>query len=265
MGLKALYLFGEMVLELFLLAATALLAGTFIGAVGVGGVLLIPALIAFAGLDIHQASASALFTFIFTGVLGTYLFQRRGSIAWQMSLPVCVGVLVASYIGAEVNAITGDRFLTGLIGVLVIAAGIWALTARIATDSGSSSFAQQLTPIKTVVLTMVGLIAGFGSGLSGAGGPLFFVPLMLVLKFSPLLIIGIAQVIQIIGSSSGSAANILNHAVDFKIVAFILPFELIGIWIGVIIAHRVRVEHLKKVAAWLCILVGVYMTVNSLV
>jgi len=254
-----------MVLGLFLLAATALLAGTLIGAVGVGGVLLIPALIAFADLDIHQASASALFTFIFTGVLGTYLFQRRGSIAWQMSLPVCVGVLVASYIGAEVNAITGDRFLTGLIGVLVIAAGIWALTARIATDSGSSSFAQQLTPIKTVVLTMVGLIAGFGSGLSGAGGPLFFVPLMLVLKFSPLLIIGIAQVIQIIGSSSGSAANILNHAVDFKIVALILPFELIGIWIGVIIAHRVRVEHLKKVAAWLCILVGVYMTVNSLV
>jgi hypothetical protein len=71
--------------------------------------------------------------------------------------------------------------------------------------------------------------------------------------------------IQIIGSSSGSAANILNHAVDFKIVTFILPFELIGIWIGVIIAHRVRVERLKKVAAWLCILVGVYMTVNSLV
>ena len=254
-----------MVLELFLLAATALLAGTFIGAVGVGGVLLIPALIAFAGLDIHQASASALFTFIFTGALGTYLFQRRGSIAWKMSLPVCVGVLVASYIGAEANAITGDHFLTGLIGVLVIAAGIWALTARISTDSGSGSFAQQLTPIKTVILIMVGLIAGFGSGLSGAGGPLFFVPLMLVLKFSPLLIIGIAQVIQIIGSSSGSAANILNHAVDFKIVTFILPFELIGIWIGVIIAHRVRVERLKKVAAWLCILVGVYMTVNSLV
>ena len=77
-----------MVLGLFLLAATALLAGTFISAVGVGGVLLIPALIAFAGLDIHQASASAMITFIFTGALGTYLFQRRGSIAWRMSVPV---------------------------------------------------------------------------------------------------------------------------------------------------------------------------------
>ena len=182
-----------------------------------------------------------------------------------MSLPVCLGILVASYLGAEVNAITGDRLLIGLIGVLVIAAGAWALTVRIATDPGSGSFSQKLTPKKIVVLIMVGLIAGFGSGLSGAGGPLFFVPLMLVLKFSPLLIIGIAQVIQIIGSSSGSAANILNHAVEFKIVAFILPFELIGIWIGVIIAHRVRVERLKKVAAWLCILVGVYMTINSLV
>ncbi|WP_255696428.1 sulfite exporter TauE/SafE family protein [Polynucleobacter sp. IMCC 30228] len=250
---------------LFLLATTALLAGTFIGAVGVGGVLLIPALIAFAGLDIHQASASALITFIFTGALGTYLFQRRGSINWRMSVPVCLGTLIASYLGAEVNAITGDHLLIGIIGLLVIAAGVWALTAPISSDLAGNSASQVLTIKKTVVLILVGLIAGFGSGLSGAGGPLFFVPLMLVLKFSPLLIIGIAQVIQIIGSSSGSVANILNSAVDFKIVAFILPFELIGIWIGVIIAHRVRVDRLKKVAAWLCILVGIYMTVNSLV
>ena len=45
--------------------------GTLIGAVGVGGILLIPALTAFAGLPIHTAMATALFTFAFTGVAGT--------------------------------------------------------------------------------------------------------------------------------------------------------------------------------------------------
>lgn len=253
-----------MVLGLFLLAVTALLAGTFIGAVGVGGVLLIPALIVFAGLDIHQASASALITFIFTGALGTYLFQRRGSIAWRISIPVCLGAVIASYLGAQLNAKTTDQLLISIIGLLVIAAGAWALLTPISVATHSDSRAQDLTTKKTGLLILVGLLAGFGSGLSGAGGPLFSVPLMLAFKFSPLLTIGIAQVIQVIASASGSVANVMNNVVDFKIVAFILPFELIGIWIGVIIAHRVRVGRLKKVAAWLCILVGVYMTVNSL-
>ena len=253
-----------MELGLFLLAATALLAGTFIGAVGVGGVLLIPALIAFAGLDIHQASASALITFIFTGALGTYLFQRRGSIAWRLSLPVCLGALIASYLGAQLNATIADQLLIGIIGLLVIAAGIWALLARISSVAQGDALLKASVQ-KTILLLVVGLLAGFGSGLSGAGGPLFSVPLMLAFKFSPLLTIGIAQVIQVIAAVSGSIANIMNNAVDFKIVAFILPFELVGIWIGVAIAHRTRVERLKKAAAWLCILVGVYMTAKSLV
>jgi hypothetical protein len=39
--------------------------------------LLIPAFIFFAGMNTHEASATALFTFLFTGILGAYLFQRR--------------------------------------------------------------------------------------------------------------------------------------------------------------------------------------------
>ena len=62
------------------LAAIALAVGFFIGTVGVGGVLLIPALIWLAGVPVHQATATALLSFLFTGLLGTGLYQRRGSI-----------------------------------------------------------------------------------------------------------------------------------------------------------------------------------------
>jgi uncharacterized membrane protein YfcA len=58
-------------LDSILLAITALVAGTFIGTVGVGGILLIPAFIFFAGINTHEASATALFTFLFTGILGS--------------------------------------------------------------------------------------------------------------------------------------------------------------------------------------------------
>src|SRR6185503_8610460 len=97
-----------------LLAAVAALVGFFIGAVGVGGVLLIPALAVLGGLDIHRASATALFTFLFTGLLGTWLFYRRGSMDWRLTLPVCAGSVAFSYLGAMVNAMVAPRRLAAL-------------------------------------------------------------------------------------------------------------------------------------------------------
>ena len=65
-----------------------------IGTVGVGGVLMVAYLALFAGLSIHQAAATALFSFLFTGLLGTVLYQRRGSIDWRITAPVCAGAIV---------------------------------------------------------------------------------------------------------------------------------------------------------------------------
>ena len=116
-------------MDSILLAVIALLAGTFIGTVGVGGILLIPAFIFFAGLNTHEASATALFTFLFTGILGAYLFQRKGSIHWGATIPVCLGAIIFSYIGAQSNIRIDEILLRGIIGVLVVIAGLFALRA----------------------------------------------------------------------------------------------------------------------------------------
>ena len=246
-------------MDSILLAVIALLAGTFIGTVGVGGILLIPAFIFFAGLNTHEASATALFTFLFTGILGTYLFQKKGSIHLGATFPVCLGAIIFSYIGAESNIRIDEFLLRGIIGVLVVIAGLFAL---LAPPKRKFESAQQfkLNIKNFALLFFVGVISGFGSGLSGAGGPLFSVPLMLALKFNPLLSIGVSQVLQIISAGSGSVANSINDVVRFDWAFFILVFELIGIYIGVQIAHRVSLDKLRKIAAFLCIAVGLFMS-----
>ena len=110
-----------------LLAAVAVAVGFFIGAVGVGGILLIPALVLLGGLGIHQATATALFSFLFTGLLGTWLFQRRGSIDWKMTVPVCAGAVVFSYLGAMVNSMVGARLLALIIALTIVFAGAYVL------------------------------------------------------------------------------------------------------------------------------------------
>ena len=85
---------------LILLAAIAVLVGVLIGAVGVGGILLIPAIDLLTPLSIQQAMATALCTFVATGVAGTWLFQRRGSIDWTVTTPLCIGAAVFGFAGA---------------------------------------------------------------------------------------------------------------------------------------------------------------------
>ena len=89
---------------LIALAFFSFLVGVIIGATGVGGVLLIPLLMFLGGLDTHQAMATALFSFFFTGIAATWIYHRYGSINWKLSIPVLAGSLISSYAGAFAGA-----------------------------------------------------------------------------------------------------------------------------------------------------------------
>lgn len=244
-----------------LLAVIAAAVGFFIGAVGVGGILLIPALVLLGGLDIHQATATALFSFFFTGVLGTWLFQRRGSIDWKMTAPVCAGAVVFSYLGAMVNSMVDAKMLTLIIALTIVLAGAYIL---LPVRAGAAQLRNGKSTAQQLLLLGVGAAAGFGSGVSGAGGPLFSVPMMLVLRFVPLAAIGTSQVLQIIAAVSGTIGNLRYGSVDFLIAAWITLFELAGLILGAHAAHAVSVTALRRMAAGLCVVVGLFMLLRSL-
>jgi uncharacterized membrane protein YfcA len=241
------------------LLGIASVVGFFIGAVGVGGVLLIPALTLLAGLSIHEAAATALFTFFFTGLAGTWLFHRRGSISWRIALPVCAGAFAFSFLGARVNWIVDARLLNLIIGLVIVFAGAYIfLPARRALqyrDGGSAA--------EQFLLLGVGAVSGFGSGLSGAGGPLFSVPIMVMLGFQPLTAISTSQVIQIIAAASGSLGNLIYGSINFSVALWITGFELAGVLLGVRVAHSVPIARLRAMIAVLCILVGAAMLVKT--
>lgn len=243
------------------LAAVSCAVGVSIGMVGIGGILLVPALTMLGNLNIHSSSATALFTFIFTGVLGTYLFARRGSIDWRVSLPVCASALAFSFIGARVNAIMDAAFLSRIIALVILLSGAYIVlpVSRFAlSDRKSDSLAK-----RWALLIAVGTVSGFGSGLSGAGGPLFSVPIMLMLGFAPLTAIGASQVLQIISAAAGTLANLKYGSIDFTVVTWITLFELVGVIIGVRAAHVANVHQLRKAAAWFCLAAGVVMLMRG--
>ncbi len=233
------------------------IVGFLIGAVGVGGILLIPALVALAGLTPHQASATALFTFLFTGILGTILFQRRGSIDWRQAGVVCAGAVIFSYLGAVANRAVGEIALMRLIALLIIFAGIYVfLPSRKEPPT-------RMNTQRRLLLIVIGAVSGFGSGLSGAGGPLFSVPLMVVTGFAPLLAIGTSQVLQVVSAASGTLANVSVGDIQWSLVALVTAGELAGVLAGVKLAHSVNANTLKRGAGMVCLAVGSWLLVQN--
>lgn len=234
--------------------------GTLIGTVGIGGILLIPALTAFSGLGIHAAMATALFTFAFTGAVGTVMYQRRGSIDWRLTVPVCVAAVLFAYLGAWANAFSQPRTLTIALGLVILLAGAYALAKWRAKRL--PAFHERPAAQRTL-LGGIGAVAGFGSGFTGVGGPAISVPLMVMFGFPALSAVGTSQVIQIVAATSGSLAHVRYGAIDFRVAAIVTLVEIAGVYVGTRIAHAVNADALKRIVAAVCIVAGIVLMARA--
>jgi uncharacterized membrane protein YfcA len=242
------------------LGLIALLVGTLIGSVGVGGILLIPALAALGGLTTQVSMSTALFSFIFTGVLGTWMYQRRGSIDWGITVPVCLGAVFFGYLGALANSLANAALLNFILSLIIIFAGVYTFLpgGRLSTfNLGGRS------PGRIFVLLCIGAVVGFGSGLTGVGGPVLSVPFMVVLGFAPLTAIATSQVIQIVAALSGTIGNLAYGSIDFFVAGWVTVLELLGVMIGVRIAHSSNTRQLRILVAVVCVVVGGVILVRS--
>jgi uncharacterized membrane protein YfcA len=211
----------------------------------------------FGGLGIHQAAATALFTFLFTGLLGTWLYQRRRSIDWRIALPVCAGALVFGYLGAATAARVDPRPLAIIIALLIVAAGFYIFVPQRAG-------AVRRQGREPLLLGSVGAASGFGSGFSGAGGPLFSVPIMVIAGYVPLTAVATSQVLQIVAATSGSLGNLRHGFIDFRIAALVTVFELAGLILGVRLAHAASALALRRLAGVLCVASGGFLLARTL-
>jgi len=236
--------------EVFLASAVV---GFLIGAVGIGGILLIPALVNFAQLTPHQASATALLTFVFTGVLGTVLFQRKGSIDWRQAATVCASAIVFSYVGARASTLVSGPMLMRVVALLIVFAGAYVFLP--AKPRPATEEAQQ----RTALLVAIGAASGFGSGFSGAGGPLFSVPLMVIGGFPALTAIGTSQALQVWSAGAGSLAHLATGAIQWPLAPGIVAGELLGVVAGVRLAHTVSALALRRLAGVSCLAVGAWL------
>lgn len=108
-----------------------------------------------------------------------------------------------------------------------------------------------------VRLAAVGGIVGVMSGLTGAGGSVLTVPVMILLGYAPLTVVasGLAYVVAV--SAVGTVGNALHQAVDFPLAGLCALGQIVGIRMGMAVAGRLNARILRLLVAWVCVLTGV--------
>jgi hypothetical protein len=244
--------------SLALVGVLSVFVGVLIGGVGIGGVLLVPMLTYFLGLDIHTAIAAAMFSYLFSGAVGAWIYARKGSIEWSAAAWLLAGGGLGAFLGAYAALVIPPRGLELFIAVLIILAGANALRS-----SGEGPFRDR--PLPASALLAIGVVTGIGSALSGTGGPLVLVPLLVFLKLPALAAVGLSQVIQVPIAASATLGNALYGSVDVLIGAAIAAGLMVGVAGGAKLAHLVSQAILQRVVAWVLVAVGLFIAARILI
>jgi uncharacterized membrane protein YfcA len=101
-----------------------------------------------------------------------------------------------------------------------------------------------------------GVATGFVSGLTGVGGPVLAVPLLLAFGYPLLTAIGVGQVVQVAGAMSGTAANLAVGTIAFTLAAQVGAIETAGVLAGAALIHRIDLRHAQRCVAGLCVGAG---------
>jgi uncharacterized membrane protein YfcA len=231
--------------------------GVLIGAVGVGGVLLAPALVTVGDLPPSQAAATSTWAFLFTGVVGVLAYARRGAIPWPMVVRLAAGVIPGAVVGARTNSILPGGALLIVLGVLALLVGVQQLFARRERrDLPDRSGDRELG---TGVLIVIGSVVGFGSALTGTGGPVLLVPILLTLGVTPLTAVAVSQAIQLPVVIAASAIYVNAGLSDTGLGTVLGIVASIGTLVGALLGPRLHPDVLRRCVGLACLTAGVLL------
>lgn len=231
-------------------ALAVLLAGALIGATGIGGVLVVPALTQFGGLELELSIAAAALAFALPGAAALVWLGRSGawSLRWNALL---AGAVPAAAGGALLVHDIDPGWLFAGVAALALFSGARGLLQRpqeaIATAQPEPRF---------LTLLALGAAVGFGSALTGTGGPVLLVPALMLMRQPVERTVAAAQAIQLPVALCAGAGHALAVAVDWPL-ALLLGVVLLGGSIGgQAAARKLPVRSLQRVVSVLLLLVG---------
>lgn len=243
-------------------AAIALIAlglpiGFLIGLIGIGGVLLAPALLHIFGRDIHEAVALSLASFVLAGVVAAAksrnIGARFGAPDWLFLGMIVPGALAGSLAVPWISTAA----LSFVISVCVVLAGITCLRSNTAFEHKAETF-------NLATLAGIGLLIGFLSVISGSGGPLIGLPILLWRGMDVRRALLLAQVVQLPVAATATITNGMMGSLDLQAATILSVAIVVGMLAGFNASRRIEAGVLRRGVAWCLVAVGLALCFSDL-
>jgi uncharacterized membrane protein YfcA len=244
-----------MIAGAWVLLPAVLLAGALIGASGIGGVLLVPLLTRLGAVPLPQAIAASSLAFALPALVALGPLRRQRALAAQCR-PLLAGAFAGGAAGALlVYHLPGSALMLG-VTALVLFAGLRGLSAPAGADTGAG--ATPAAPLGTATWLALGVAVGIGSALTGTGGPVLVLPLLLLLRQPVMLAVVAAQAIQLPVALASSAMHAWAGRLDLQLAALCGALLLAGALAGQRAAAGLDHRQLQRVVSVLLLAVGAW-------
>ncbi|MDH5751637.1 MAG: sulfite exporter TauE/SafE family protein [Deltaproteobacteria bacterium] len=238
-------------------------AGVLNGLFGIGGgILMVPGLIILRNMPLRSAVYTSLGTVFFLSLAA--LFAHTGINGFAFGAVETALLLLAGAAGAQVGALLlrrmKNRWVLFIFALMVLLSAI-----NLAAGSQASGMAPSPGDTPWWAFAAVGLTAGFFSGLIGIGGGGIVLLALASLFQTPILDgLALAQLVNLVNSSSGLFAQRRQALVRWKDVLRLVPSALVGVALGVLVAVFLPLGALRLAFAVFFLLMGTRILVLAL-
>lgn len=232
-------------------AAAILLAGWLIGATGIGGVLVVPVLHQMQGIALPQAIAAASLAFALPGIAAAWKLRRSHMGVPRGMLALGLSALPGAAIGALLVHRMATHWLMAGLAALALASGLWGLLRK-------PLDIEDHPPLGNLAMATLGTVVGLGSALTGTGGPVLLVPLLMFAGQPVRNVVPAAQAIQLPVAICAASGHAIAGALDLRLALGLGAVLLLGSLAGQWAAPRTPALTLHRLVCALLILTGAW-------
>jgi uncharacterized membrane protein YfcA len=242
-------------------------AGILSGMFGIGGgIVIVPILTQFFGFDLQSATGTSLGALLMpVSVFAVIAYYRAGRLKLRVSMLVAFGLILGSWIGAQVAFALPTKTLQLLYGLFLIYVSWrfgeprkWLAERRAGTPPASESGSTE-SDAHPLLLLLVGGIAGVASGLFGIGGGLVIVPALVgLLHFDQKLAVGTSLGALLLPVSLPAVITYYNEGKFQLATSVLIALGLIfGAFAGAKIALSLPSTTIKRLYAIFLLIVAI--------
>lgn len=237
-----------------------LIIGVLLGMSGISGFLLPLIYVGFLGIPVHDSLALSFLSFAVSGLIGAYSYWKSKNMDLKLALFLSIGSLPGAFLGVQINVLISDFLAKLLLYLFILLAGLSILLKK---NNENAKINRSIILNHTSIVILLGFITAVICALTGAGGPILLVPLLVSLGVNIRVAVGVSllnSVVIAIPSIFGYFSHASMQNTSMLIIASLLG-TTIGMITGARLANKVPIHQLKIMIAIITILSSVYMLV----